>query len=167
MTKILLILFILLSGCGEVSKAKANSIRQQEHRTNDIHDAMMKEEEALRPTVIAIKETLLWTGTIAGQVLIMVLAVSGGFYIIAFTIAKAKQANLMLIPLDKATHQYPLVIAGGKKAYNPNTLAVSDAWIDKLPYPEALRGSQGVQMIGAGEPRYKSYEEYEGKLLPG
>ncbi len=164
-TVLLIILFILLSGCSEVRRAKAYKSRSQTRRANDIHQAAMAERAILAPTQIAAKENLIWTGTIAGIVLIVVTTGATSYYIVIFAIAKVKQVNLMPIPLDKATRQYPLIIAGGKRAYNPNTLASSDLRIDSLPYSEALRGSQAVQMIGAGEPRYKSYKEYEQELL--
>lgn len=160
-TVLLIILFILLSGCSEIRKAKAYEIRSKARRANDAHRAAMMEQATLAPARITAKKNLILTGAMAGQVLIVVLTASGSFYIIAFAITKVKQANLMLIPLDK-TSQYPLVISNGRKSHNPNTLATSDLRRDRLPYPEALRGTQAVQMIGAGgEPRYKSFAEYE------
>lgn len=163
----LIFLFVLLSGCGEVGKAKAYKIRSQVQRTNDAHRATMAERATLAPTRIAAKENLIFSGAVAGIVLIVALTGSMSYYIIGVSVAKVKKADVMQIPLDKHTKQYPLLITGGKRAYNPNTLAAGDLDVIQLPHPETLRGSQAVQMIGAGgEPRYKSYSEWEGRLLP-
>lgn len=166
-TVLFILLFILLSGCEEVRQAKAYKIRQGENRKNDLHNAKMAEWGAMTATRLAAKKKLISVSVSAGIGLIVVFAISGSCYVVGVSVAKVRQANLMLIPLDRNTKQYPFIVAGGKQAYNPNTLASSDIWRNSLPYPDALRGSQGVQMIGSGEPRYKSYEEYEGKLLPG
>lgn len=164
-TVLLIILFILLSGCSEVRQAKAYKSRSQTRRANDIHQAAMAERAILAPTQIAAKGNLIWSGMVGGILVIIVFAGSFSYYVVGVSIAKVKQANLMLVPLDKATRQYPLLITGGNKSHNPNTLSVSDVWENSLPYQEALRASTAVQMIGAGEPRYKTYKEYEQALL--
>lgn len=162
---LLIILFILLSGCSEIRYAKAREISAETRRKNERHQADMAERNALMSTHIAAKGNLIWSGMIGGIIFIFALAISGSFYVVGFSIAKVKQAGLLLIPLDEKTRQYPLIIAGSKKSHNPNTLSVSNVWKNSLPYQEALRASTAVQMIGTGEPRYKSYKEYEQELL--
>lgn len=163
---LLIILFILLSGCSEIRYAKAREISAETRRKNERHQADMEEQNALMPTRIAAKGNLIWSGMVGGILVIIVFAGSFSYYAIGVSIAKVRQANIMFAPLDKVTRQYPLLITGGNKSHNPNTLSVSDIWENSLPYQEALKGSQAVQMIGAGgEPRYKSYQEYEQELL--
>lgn len=162
---LLIILFILLSGCSEIRYAKAREISAETRRKNESHQADMEEQNALMPTRIAAKGNLIWSGMVGGILVIIGFAGSFSYYVVGVSIAKVKQANLMLVPLDKATRQYPLIIAGSKKSHNPNTLSVSNVWKNSLPYQEALRASTAVQMIGTGEPRYKSYKEYEQELL--
>lgn len=166
-TILLILLFFLLSGCkNSMKEARADAVRAQTRRANDRHQAAMAERAAMTETRLATKTYFLWSGGVGGAVLIMVLAGSVSYFVVGFSMAKVKQANLMLVPLNNQTKQYPLIISNGGRAYNPNTLAASDMDVIRLPHPDALRGSQGVQMIGAGgEPRYKSYREYEQTLL--
>jgi hypothetical protein len=161
-----IILFILLSGCNSSMKsARARDLRAKTDRANDIHNAAMAEREALTPARLAAKENLILTGAIAGVVLILVLAGSGSYFIVGFSVAKVRQVNLMLIPLDKATRQYPLVISNGNRAYLPNTGERNDLRQNQLPYPELVNGSHAVQLSGV---RFNSYEDYQAqKLLKG
>jgi hypothetical protein len=95
------------------------------------------------------------------MVLVVVVTGSLSYYIAGFSVAKVRQADIMQIPLDEGTRQYPLLIKGGNRGYNPNTLANSSLAKTQRPHPEALEFSYKVQGIGAGKPLYETYEDYE------
>ena len=114
---IIITLAVLLMGCTEINKAKARDIRKRTNQDEEWHALLVEEKELeilerriLGPTRIVAKENLIGVGVKAGIVLILVLTCSLSYYLIGFSIAKVKQVNLMLIPLDKHTWQYPLNI---------------------------------------------------------
>jgi hypothetical protein len=162
-----LTLFIFLSGCSEIRYAKAREIRAETRRQNEIHALKMEEKraelaerQALKEVRIVVKQNLIQTGMIAGIVLIVVVTGSVSYYIAGSSVAKVKQANIMQIPLDRVTRQYPLLIKGGNQAYNPNSLSNSSLVKIQGPHSEALEFSYKVQGIGAG-PLYEKYKDYE------
>lgn len=164
-TVLLILLFILLSGCeNSMKNARANDLRAKTDRANDLHNARMAEWGAMTSTRLAAKKKLTSVSVLGGVLLIAAFTVSGSYYMFSVSIVKARQVGIMRVPLDRHTRQYPLLVSGSK-AYNPNTLANSDLGQTQWPYPDALEGSYRVQMIGAGEPKYKTYQEYENQKL--
>lgn len=165
----LVLLFIFLSDCSEIRFAKANEIREKTNRDNEWHVLEIEEEEeklriikALRAARIKAAENLLWAIMTSGIVLIVVLAGSGSYYVIGISIAKVRQADLMFVPLDKTTRQYPMVISHGNRAYLPGTGERAPLDEDQIPYPQLVSGSHAVQLTGV---RFSSYQEYEEQTL--
>ncbi len=165
---LLIALAIFLLGCENSMKAaRAREVRARTDRANDKHALAMAEWGAMTSTRLAAKKKLIFVSASAGIILIAITIISGSYYIVGFFIAKVKQANLMLIPLDRHTRQYPVIISNGQRAYNPNTLASSPFAVDSLPHPQLVDSSTTI-LIGEG-PRYNSYKEYkeDQKLLLG
>ena len=144
----IVILAILLSGCSEVRHARANEIRAETHRRNQLHAIHVAKAKALATTQVATAETLLWSGAISGAALLLVLAGAGSYYVIGFSIAKVRQANIMFVPLDEATRQYPLIIYRGNRAYLPNTGERVLLNKNHPPRRQLVAGAHAVQLGG-------------------
>ncbi len=142
---ILITLFIIVTGCTPVGRAKARRIdaetwraNSKTSRINELHDLYMERENALTPVRVAAKANIIWTGQWTVIFVIIALAGSFGWWIIGSARAdvKRRQFAATLIPPDPVTHQYPAFIhetKGRQYLVTPNIIG------GVIPLDKALR----------------------------
>lgn len=146
---LILVFSLIVTGCTDIRRARANDIHARTKRANDWHNQQMSDNKALEEDRLYIKATLMWTGAIGGIIVIMGTAAGWVYYLGGWAIAKARHASFLQVPLDTDTHQYPLLIYGnGRRALNPNT--GQRFLLDTVapPHPQLTAGSQAVQIGG-------------------
>lgn len=128
---VLICISILLSGCGDIRKARARAIDAETRRNNEIHQWSMGLREGFEPFIYVLGII----GTAAIGLVMVSASGAGSFYLVGSAYWKVKRAQLQFAEFraDRNTGLFPVIIyADGRRMIDPNTGEITKLLAD--PY---------------------------------
>lgn len=105
----IIIIAILLSGCTEIRYAKANKIRQQTNRTNDIHEERMSDNKATEQARLDMKVSILYSAAVGFSLMLLATSCIYIYYLVGISRAEIRKRGIIQLA-DPTGRRFPVLI---------------------------------------------------------